>query len=631
MDHPLNFALAPCPQTSESAGPRVPLSQSLRVPVSPSLRVTKSPRLRVTVSPRHPISASPCPRVILLPILLLILAFPCYPPAAGATEVRDSIIITAEEIRAMKAHKMADLLNHLPGITAGDSSVGIHGSYKVKVFVDGRSINDPTSGHGGINWDMVSPDQVERIEILRGKGSLKYGQDASGGVILITTRKIRRLSCNVKLHGGNQGNGYGYANLQTTVDKWGVAVTGGFESTDGYKTNNDKQRWQTGTKLTYTLDEQKHLSFSADYLEDERGLSGLPDFPTPYSRKSSRNTNMSLQAVYNPLTSSTFFNEGRNHNTDRSKELDQVLRVTEMGQNLATAINTGNCGELDIGGGYILSKASGSNFDDQREEIFSGFAAQSLKRAGSPFLLNVGLRVNMNTAFDDAINPEIKLTYKKDQWSMTAAYSRSNNTPSFHQRYNRTSSTRPNPDLEMETADNFNLALFYEPIASFSTGISFFHNRLSDRITYETGDDGIGHYVNFGIVTYTGGDLAASWQVSDSFKINGSCTYLEAKDKETGLWLPAKAKHQTNLDCRWHPVEKLSIVMSGKYVSEVYRNKSNTKTVPGYTTADLRAEYAFRLFSLYCEIKNIFDKIYYYSDGLLAPPQTWYIGVNWRI
>ena len=55
---------------------------------------------------------------------------------AAAQEESGAIVVTGEEIRLMKANKMADVLNHVPGVTAGDSSVGIHGSYKVKVLVD---------------------------------------------------------------------------------------------------------------------------------------------------------------------------------------------------------------------------------------------------------------------------------------------------------------------------------------------------------------------------------------------------------------------------------------------------------------------------------------------------------------
>lgn len=460
------------------------------------------------------------------------------------TENGDTIVITAEEIRAMQAHKMADVLNHVPGVTASDSSVGIHGSYKVKVFVDGRPINDPTSSHGSIKWNLVSPSEVERVEILRGKGGLRYGQDASGGVILITTKRVRRLTGNAKTYGGNHGTGYGYANLQSSAGRWSVGLTGGFEGTDGFKVNNDKERWQVGARLAYTRDERRSAAFTADYLEDERGLSGLPEYPTPFSRKASDNTGLSLQANWQPVTSTTFFNKGRTHNTDSSRGIAQTLRVSELGEDLAASRKLGGWGDLNFGGAFRLSRARGNNFDDQRETTTS---------------------------------------------------------------------------------------LFAQPHATLSGSVSLFYNRLSDRITYVTGDEGIGQYQNFGLVTYTGGDLAITWKPHATVNVKTSSTYLEAVDEETGLWLPAISRHKATLDLYWQPTRPISIVLTGKYVSEVYRNKANTKTVPEYAIAGLRAEYAFTRFSLFTDIDNLFDKTYYYADGLLAPPFNWVVGVNWRI
>jgi len=548
-----------------------------------------------------------------------------------AAEEDDAIVLTAEDIRDMKANKMADVLNHIPGVTAGDSSVGIHGSYKVKVILDGSPINDPSSSYGAVNWDMISPDNVERIEILRGKGGLKYGQDAGGGVILITTRRIRHLSGNVKAYAGNHNTRYSHANMQMTAERLGVSVNAGLESTDGYNINSDDRRRQAGAKLVYTLDAGKAFSFSVDHLEDERGQSGLPDFPTPFARKQSHATNLSTQARFRDVTGNIYYNEGYQHNTDTSKKLDQILRVTELGQNLAGSTSAGNWGELNYGGGYLLGKATGSLFDDQQEETFSAFASESLQWPNLCMGLTFGLRANINSAFDDALNPEIKAIYKKERWRLTAAYSRVNNTPSFHQRYNQTSSTRPNPGLNMETADNFNLALFVQAHATLSASTSVFYNRIGDRITYVTGDDGVGQYQNFGEVTYTGGDLAVSWHPLEPITIKGSTTYLEAKDQETGLMLPAKARHQATLDIYWQPTDALSTVLTTKTVSEVYRDKNNTQTVPGCTLAGVRAEYAFTRFSLFAEIENLFDKTYYYTDGYLGPPLTFLVGVIWRI
>lgn len=159
------------------------------------------------------------------------------PGLSLAQEESGSIVITAEEIRQMQANKMADILNHVPGVTAGDSSVGIHGSSKVKVLVDGRPINDPTSSYGSINWSLVSPEQVERIEILRGKGGVRYGQDASGGVILITTRQISSVSGRIKAYGGNQDTGFASVNAQGLTGGCGPEASGETETTQGYTVN----------------------------------------------------------------------------------------------------------------------------------------------------------------------------------------------------------------------------------------------------------------------------------------------------------------------------------------------------------------------------------------------------------
>ena len=553
-----------------------------------------------------------------------------FSSAAFAVD-EDAIIITAEEIETMNAHKMADVLNHIPGVSAGDSSVGIRGIYKVLVFVDGRPINDPTSGHGTINWDMVTPDEVERIEVYRGKGGLKYGQDASGGVILVTTKKISRLTGNVKTYGGSEGTGYVHTNLQMKAGNWGFGATGGFESTDGYKTNNDKERWKAGGKVVYSLEKRNSISFTADYLNDDRGLSGLPDFPTPFSRKSARNTSLSLQAIFEPVSSTTFYNEGFNHNTDKSRGLDQKFRVTEMGENLTSLYEFGKWGESNYGAEYLFGKASGSDFEDQEEETFSLFEVHTMSWFDDKLSASAGLRVNFNSAFDDGYNPEVKATYKQSDWSLTAVYNRSNNTPSFRQRYNQTSSTRPNPDLDMETSDNYSLAFFYKPFETLNGSISLFYNKLTDRITYVVGDDGIGQYQNFGEVTYKGGDVALNWSPADPVDVKATYTYLDATDEDTGLVLTAKAKHKARLDLYWRPVRSASIILTGEYTSKVYRNRSNTITVPEYTLVDLRAEYDLGRFLLFGEIENLFDKTYYYADGLLGPPLTWIVGINWRI
>jgi iron complex outermembrane receptor protein len=577
------------------------------------------------------LSAYPFKRQILWPLLLLLLFYILSPPSSMAADNGDTIVLTAEDIKAIQALKIADVLNNVPGVKAGGSSVSIHGSYNVKVFVNDRPINDPTSSHGGVNWDLVSPDNVTRIEILRGKGGLTYGRDASGGVILITTKQHRQLAGNVKVYTGNFDTRDITAGLSSSAGRFTTDISGGYETTDGYTINNDKERYQAGLKVGYIPDDGKQIDVSVDYLHDDRGLSGLPEYPTPFSRKESRNTSLGMNAEFFNITSNTHYNEGYRHNTDSSRNLDNSLRVAKFGQDFTTRFETTKKGDLACGVSATWDQADGTAFSSQEEHSASVFASQSLTLGKIDTTLTFGLRGNYHSNFDNSVNPEVKLLYKRKIWHLTGTYNRTNNTPSFYQRYNETSSTRPNPDLTMEQADNFSLALFAAPYEAVSINLSGFYNLLSDRITYVTGEDGVGQYQNFGEVYYRGGDTALNWKINTSLKTKLSYTYLEVIDRKTDLWVPAKARHNINFDLYLQPVKPLSMVVTGKYTSKVFRDKNNTKTVPEYTTVDFRTDYAFKRFSLFGEVKNIFDKTYYYVDGLLAPPQTWLVGVNWKI
>lgn len=61
-------------------------------------------------------------------------------------------------------------------------------SSKLLVLVDGRSVYDPV--HAGVNWQSLNLAlfDIDRIEIIRGQGSLLWGSNATNGVVNIITK-----------------------------------------------------------------------------------------------------------------------------------------------------------------------------------------------------------------------------------------------------------------------------------------------------------------------------------------------------------------------------------------------------------------------------------------------------------
>ena len=73
-----------------------------------------------------------------------------------------------------------------PGATAGVFLRGANAAQTL-VLVDGMRIASASSGATAL--EAIPPDQIERIEILRGPASSLYGADAIGGVVQILTRR----------------------------------------------------------------------------------------------------------------------------------------------------------------------------------------------------------------------------------------------------------------------------------------------------------------------------------------------------------------------------------------------------------------------------------------------------------
>ncbi|MEG0819200.1 MAG: TonB-dependent receptor plug domain-containing protein, partial [Brevundimonas sp.] len=127
--------------------------------------------------------------------------------SATGVDVRDApasvSVITREEIERQPIQSLGELLGRLPGVTGGVSPTGAMSKITIRglpdnytlVLVDGRRVGNsrdisyrPDLGRQDLNW--ISPDMIERIEVVRGPMSSLYGSDAMGGVINIITRKI---------------------------------------------------------------------------------------------------------------------------------------------------------------------------------------------------------------------------------------------------------------------------------------------------------------------------------------------------------------------------------------------------------------------------------------------------------
>ncbi|MEN4903597.1 TonB-dependent receptor [Luteimonas sp. TWI1437] len=112
-------------------------------------------------------------------------------------------VITREEIERKPVGSLGQLLSTIPGVTGGYALSGAQAKIRLRglpeqytlILIDGSRQGNSSGVNyrdnlGAQDLDWLSPDMIERIEVVRGPMSSLYGSDAMGGVINIITRKI---------------------------------------------------------------------------------------------------------------------------------------------------------------------------------------------------------------------------------------------------------------------------------------------------------------------------------------------------------------------------------------------------------------------------------------------------------
>jgi vitamin B12 transporter len=108
-------------------------------------------------------------------------------------------VIDEDQIRQSAGKDLTQLLNEQVGLVVNgsnsnpgkDKSVYLRGAKNdyTLILIDGIPLTDPSGVSGGAyDLRLISLDQIERIEILKGSQSTLYGSDAVAGVINIITK-----------------------------------------------------------------------------------------------------------------------------------------------------------------------------------------------------------------------------------------------------------------------------------------------------------------------------------------------------------------------------------------------------------------------------------------------------------
>ncbi len=177
-------------------------------------------------------------------------------------------VVTKEDMEKKNTKTVDEILNTVSGVfsrrgkglmdTLAQVSIrGIPGQNRTLILMDGMFLNNAYVGN--IQWGGLSPEDVERIEVVKGPFSSLYGGYAMGGVVNIITKMPDKREFVFKTgYGSSFERGNAMDDLRKVYlsygdkikDKLSLFLSYGYKSTNGYPTDFNVQSSKPAAGIT---------------------------------------------------------------------------------------------------------------------------------------------------------------------------------------------------------------------------------------------------------------------------------------------------------------------------------------------------------------------------------------------
>jgi vitamin B12 transporter len=576
--------------------------------------------------------------------------------ATPAGEVASSIsVVTREELERRQERSIADALRLVPGLdvrTSGPpgsvSSVFLRGadSDHTLLLVDGVEMNDPSSPNRLPFLDHLTPDLVERIEVLRGPQSTLYGSDAIGGVVQVFTEHGEGPPS-----GGLWTEGGSYATLRGGLrssgagERFDYAVSASASDSDGFSASasgveDDPYRNATlAGRFGVNREGRAGLDAVVRHVEAEIGFDGFAaeEDQSIDSRQTVARLEPHLRSAGGRWEQRLGLRLARHRRDTRGSSpslYEGRLSAVEWrndvqlagGQALALGL-AGQWEEADLDGADEDARTLAAYVQDQVSRgRWSGTAGLRLDDQ-SEFGSEATYRLGVGRRF-----PERGITLRASAGTGYKAPSLSELAGSAF--------VVPNPDLDPEHSRGLDVGVERRG-SRLGLGLTYFHNRIDDLIVAVCDATFTCRNFNVDEAETQGAELWAAGEPGADVTLRASYTYTgtEAQDAPAsfgltdGSSLLRRPRNKAGLDAhRRFDAAGVDLTLDVLYVGE-RRDIDPTTFEPmradPYTVAGLAAAWeASGRVRLFGRIENLFDEDYEDVAGFATADRSGYAGLS---
>jgi outer membrane cobalamin receptor len=470
-------------------------------------------------------------------------------------------VIDRQLIEEMNPSSTGEILRYITGtsVETGTGSglpkrsiIGLNGlpARYTLVLVDGvRLLSEHI--HTGRNIEMIPPESIQRIEVLRGAASAHYGGDALGGVVNIITRKAKDTTAvELGFRGGTYDTYRAETGVLTPLDTHSqFSVFVDREQSHGADIIEPKHRLDNmGYEKLSVLSRLDHtLSDSAEVYGwinwDDNMMEWFGDEEDSYLFTSVIGMKNKVSDSFS-LATQISRSEWDNDVSDESNELLNP-EIYGTWYSMDKHIVTG-------GFDYKYNDFERSSVEDAPTQERYGAFVQDEWMISERLILMTALRYDDVEDVDSVLSPKISLLYSFDlPLQVRASYTRGFHAPTPQELYERGAGHGGaalrfgNKDLDPEYSNTFGLGFDFWQGHPFEIMIYGHYSEIDDLIvpvyegTWEkdpTKD--VWRRTNIEEAEIYGAEISARYTINRHLAIEGGYTYTENEDTDTGRQLP---------------------------------------------------------------------------------------------